>query len=176
MKSNYKTHDRVTWVTAVGLAPICYWASSQYQPVLGDYPLSTTPWVTTALIIGAYLFSGLWLSNDLDIYSRIYRRWGPLRFLWYPYQRFVSHRSWLSHGLVVGPLVRLVYLYVMVQLVLAGIQVGAEWLGVSTEAVEAGIQTVGQVWPAALTHSHVSVPLLVGLVLGGVAHSLVDWA
>jgi len=176
MRSNYKTHDWVTLISAAGLAPLCYWAASHYRPMLGHYPLSTTPWGTTVLVVGAYVFSGLWLSNDLDIYSRIYRRWGPLRFLWYPYQRLIAHRSWLSHGLVVGPLLRLVYLYVMIHLILIGVHHGMRWLEQSTEVVDSGFQVLASVWPYVLTHSHISAPLLVGLVLGGVAHSLVDWA
>ena len=173
--SNYKTHDFVTWYSAVILAPICYLVADRSAPTLWGYPLTTTPWVTTVLVISAYLFSGLWLSNDLDIYSRIYRRWGPLRFLWYPYQRLVAHRSWLSHGLVVGPLVRLVYLYGMIQLVLVGAGYGMQWLGSSTEAVDSSRQILTNIWPYMVTHSHISAPLLAGLVLGGVTHSVVDW-
>lgn len=76
--ASYKVHDRVTIYSAIGLAPFCYWAAQHYSPTLWGHPLSTTPWMTTLLVIGAYLFSGLWLSNDLDIDSRIYRRWGAL--------------------------------------------------------------------------------------------------
>jgi uncharacterized metal-binding protein len=166
----------VTLISAAGLAPLCYWAANQYRPMLGPYALSTTPWGTTMLVVGSYLFSGLWLSNDLDIYSRIYRRWGPLRFLWYPYQRLIAHRSWVSHGLVVGPLLRVVYLYVMSHLVLIGVYHGMRGLGRSTAVVDSGLQVLANVWPYALMHPHISVPLLIGLVLGGVAHSLVDWA
>lgn len=172
---NYKTHDRVTLYSIILLAPACYLVADQPVPTLWGYPLFTTPGVTTLLFIGAYLFSGLWLSNDLDINSRIYRRWGPLRFLWYPYQRLVAHRSWISHGLVVGPVVRLLYLYGMIHLVLIGIGSGMPWLGSSTELVEVGQQMLHRIWPYMASHSHLSIPVLVGLVLGGVTHSLLDW-
>lgn len=174
--ASYKVHDWVTIYSGIGLAPLCYWAAQHYSPTLWGHPLSTTPWITTLLVIGAYLFSGLWLSNDLDIYSRIYRRWGPLRWLWYPYQKLVSHRSWLSHGFAIGPLGRMVYLYAMIELTLLVISQLAHLAGVSADIAEAGLHITAQVWPYLTAHPHLSVPLAVGLVLGGLAHSLVDFA
>ncbi len=174
--ASYKTHDRVTIYSAALLAPLSFWAASQYSPMLGGHPLTTTPMGTTLLVVGAYLFSGLWLSNDLDIDSRIYRRWGPLRWLWYPYQKLVVHRSWLSHGFAIGPLGRMVYLYGMIELTLIVMQQLVRRAGGSTEVVEAGLSLTAQVWPYLTTHPHISVPLATGLVLGGLAHSLVDFA
>ncbi len=174
--ASYKGHDQVTIYSAIGLAPLCYWAAQHYSPTLWGHPLSSTPLITTLLVTGSYLFSGLWLSNDLDIDSRIYRRWGPFRFLWYPYQKLVPHRSWLSHGFVIGPLGRVVYLYAMVELTLLGIRQLTHLAGVSSEVAEAGLHVTAQVWPYLAANPHLSAPLAVGLVLGGLAHSLVDFA
>lgn len=174
--ASYKTHDRVTIYSAVLLAPLCYWATKSYSPMLWGYPLTATPLATTLLVVGAYLFSGLWLSNDLDIDSRIYRRWGPLRWLWYPYQKLVSHRSWLSHGFAIGPLGRMVYLYGMIELTLLVAHQLLLRVGGSTEAIEAGLSITAQVWPYVTANPHISVPVAVGLVLGGLSHSLVDFA
>lgn len=59
----------------------------------------------------AHLLGGLLLSPDLDLISRPYKRWGLLRFIWVPYQRLIPrHRHWLSHGVIVGSVVRLLYL------------------------------------------------------------------
>jgi uncharacterized metal-binding protein len=55
---------------------------------------------------------GYWLSPDLDIKSRPFLRWGILRFIWLPYQRFIPHRSPLSHAPVLGSVIRLLYLVV----------------------------------------------------------------
>ena len=174
--ASYKTHDQVTIYSAVLLAPLTFWAAKTYAPTLGGQPLTATPFTTTCLVVGAYLFSGLWLSNDLDIYSRIYRRWGPLRWLWYPYQKWVSHRSWLSHGFAIGPLGRMLYLYVMIELTLIAAQYLLRQVGGSTEMIEAGRAATAQVWPYVTANPHISVPLAVGLVLGGLAHSVVDFA
>lgn len=172
--AGYKTHDRVTIGSAAVLAPLCYGLAVQYHVPLGDIGITTPPWVTTALAIGAYLFSGLWLSNDLDIDSRIYRRWGSLRWLWYPYQRLIGHRSWFSHGVAVGPLLRVVYLYVMFELALLVAFRIARLLDVSTVTVDVGLRVSAGVWPYVMSHPHITLPVLAGLVLGGVAHSMVD--
>ena len=59
----------------------------------------------------AHLLGGLYLSPDLDLVSRPYKRWGWLRWLWIPYQKLIPcHRHWLSHGVIVGSIVRLLYL------------------------------------------------------------------
>jgi len=59
----------------------------------------------------AHLLGGLYLSPDLDLVSKPYKRWGYLRVLWLPYQKLIPcHRHWLSHGVIVGSVVRLLYL------------------------------------------------------------------
>jgi uncharacterized metal-binding protein len=39
-----------------------------------------------------------------------FKRWGLLRWIWRPYQRGLQHRSWLSHGPIIGTTLRLLYL------------------------------------------------------------------
>ncbi len=58
----------------------------------------------------AHFLGGLYLSPDLDLVSKPYKRWGWLRWIWIPYQRFIPHRSPLSHAPVIGSLIRLAYL------------------------------------------------------------------
>ena len=90
-----REHDRATCVLAV------------------MYGLIWWPWIGSqgALCSGlAFLFGGLLLSPDLDIQSRPYQRWGVLRWLWWPYQRLVRHRSVLSHSPFLGTALRVTYL------------------------------------------------------------------
>ncbi len=69
--------------------------------------------VYLSFFLGAYLFSSLFLTPDLDLKQSIaFRRWGVARFLWLPYARFFHHRA-LSHHIVFGPLTRIVYLGVV---------------------------------------------------------------
>jgi len=62
----------------------------------------------------AHLLGGLYLSPDLDLVSKPFKRWGLLRVLWLPYQKLIPcHRHWLSHGVIVGSIIRLLYLCVL---------------------------------------------------------------
>ena len=92
-----KVHDRITVIGAIAAAP-AWWQLSQDSR---DYTVGAT-------LVGAILFSGLMLSPDLDLNSSIYHRWGPLKWLWLPYQRAVPHRSFLSHSML-GALLRVAY-------------------------------------------------------------------
>jgi uncharacterized metal-binding protein len=75
-----------------------------------------------AVATGAFLLGGLWLSPDLDTRSNATRRWGPLRLLWWPYRRLLSHRSLLSHSPLLGTGLRLLWLALMVVAVCAVLQ------------------------------------------------------
>jgi len=69
--------------------------------------------VHSLLFLAGYAFSMLFLSPDLDLAdSRAYRRWGVLRWIWYPYALVFRHRR-LSHHLLLGPLSRVGYLGVV---------------------------------------------------------------
>jgi uncharacterized metal-binding protein len=63
-----------------------------------------------SIAASAHFLGGLWLSPDLDLVSRPFLRWSILRFIWIPYQKFIPHRSPLSHAPVLGSLIRLLYL------------------------------------------------------------------
>lgn len=79
----------------------------------------TNDWTVTAIATGAMVFGGLMFGPDLDIQSRQYARWGPLRFLWWPYKAMLPHRSWLSHSILFGTLIRVVYFLVVITLIVA---------------------------------------------------------
>lgn len=137
----------------------------------------------TLMVSGGFLFSGLMFGPDLDIYSRQYRRWGPLRWIWLPYQRGMRHRSLLSHGPIVGTALRILYLLAWLGgLGFAAIVLGAiafQWFGIvaqwqllayyqiedSTDWIGQSIQTYQAEWLA----------LVIGLELGGISHALSDW-
>ncbi|WP_094228754.1 metal-binding protein [Methanolobus psychrotolerans] len=71
----------------------------------------------------AYLFATFFLSPDLDINSKPYKRWGILRIIWWPYKVVFKHRG-LSHHPVVGPLSIVMNLAIIVAslLLLAGFE------------------------------------------------------
>ncbi|WP_216900717.1 metal-binding protein [Synechococcus sp. CCY 9618] len=100
-------HDRATRLLTVPFG-LLWW------PGLGP-----TGAVVAAL---AFLFGGLWLSPDLDTRSNATRRWGPLRLLWWPYRRLLSHRSLLSHCPLLGTALRLLWLAAVVTAIAAALQ------------------------------------------------------
>ncbi|WP_025745622.1 metal-binding protein [Kallotenue papyrolyticum] len=149
-----RTHDVITIISGAALLPLAW--------------TLTTDLSITLSLSGAHLLSGLLFSCDLDIDSTEYRRWGPLRLLWWPYKEMIPHRSWLSHGLIIGPLLRLAYFALI-----AG---GLAWLVLTL--LDRG--ELWQRWGTALgdwlrAHPEEVYAALIGFVLGGAAHSIPDW-
>lgn len=172
--ASHKGHDNATLYSACLLGPVCYWTAERLHGVVQSNGLALSPLATTLLVVAAYLFSGLLLSNDLDITSRIYRRWGPFRLVWYPYQRLIPHRSLWSHGLVVGPLLRVLYLYVMLELLLLAAWRITVLTGTRAPYVEMGLDLSARLLPYLIGHPQISIPCVIGLVLAGFCHSLLD--
>lgn len=148
-----KVHDFITLTTASG----------GFVTYVKSCPAN---WPQALLLALSYLFSGLMLSADLDVRSRPYRRWGPLKFIWWPYMKLIPHRSWLSHGLVVGPMLRVAYLCAVlglpvVALLILGGGPGAK--GMLEEAAK-----------FVRAHLRVAALVLTGIVLGGAMHTLAD--
>lgn len=153
------THDAVTWflVTPVALAT---WALTRDE--IGAIVTAST-----------FAFAGLMFSGDLDLRSKQYKRWGRARWIWKPYQWLVPHRSFLSHGILVGPALRLVYLVALALLLAAlGVrvytghwQVPWDTLGFAGQAV-ARLDARG--W-ALIVYA------LAGLWVGGASHTLADF-
>ncbi len=91
--------------------------------VLGAYLVkaSVITFVYLAFFLGAYLFSSLFLTPDLDLkQSTVFQRWGVARVLWLPYARFFHHRS-LSHHMLFGPLTRIIYLCIILFVATIGV-------------------------------------------------------
>lgn len=147
-----KTHDRLTWVATVPTAGIAWGLThSGLDTLLGALGL---------------LFGGLMFGPDLDLKSRQYYRWGPLRWIWLPYQGCFKHRSTFTHGLLLGLPVRLLYLASVCTLVGAAISFvhPLPWAG----------------WSQALAMSPSKPALapagfgLAGIWLGGALHTWAD--
>lgn len=137
----------------------------------------------TLMVSGGFLFSGLMFGPDLDIYSRQFKRWGVLRWIWLPYRRSMRHRSFLSHGPIVGTIVRLIYLLSWVvagMSLMALVSAIAYWVA---GEVDQWARLAQQYWTLGLEVSGRSLPnylpelfaLVIGLELGALSHSLSDW-
>ncbi len=149
-----QTHDRIT----LWSLPVI--AGCTYLLTHGDSD-------RTLIVAGAFLFSGLMFGPDLDIYSVQYKRWGYLRWLWIPYQKAIKHRSFLSHGLIIGTTVRLLYL--------------AAWLSILGIFVVGIAELWGDVswnwllWvESAKKYTYEWLALFIGLEMGAISHILSD--
>jgi len=90
-----RTHDAITLMLAAPAAAVGY--------------VSTGSLISAILVGSAFVFGGMMFGPDLDTISRQYSRWWAFRFLWLPYRSFFKHRSRLSHGLIFGALIRVIY-------------------------------------------------------------------
>ncbi|MER3474970.1 MAG: hypothetical protein C4335_13310 [Armatimonadota bacterium] len=157
-----RVHDAITVLTAAAAVPV----------IERMYP--HPDWASVGVGIGAYLFSGLALSPDLDVNSRAYRRWGVFRFFWLPYQWLIPHRHWLSHSWVFGPVLRALYFFLILYVLLRlGINAIDRWIVPvnQSEVLHALERELRLTLQAHVTWAQSA---LVGLVAGGVVHSLTD--
>ena len=120
------------------------------------------------------LFSGLALSPDLDLHSTPYRRWGLFRFLWWPYQKLIPHRSPVSHSPFIGPVVRIAYFLFL----LWGLFRVCLW-AVNQYLIHVDRNALSRQWTEGFlrfwqTHPHWLAMCLLGLFLGAALHSGAD--
>ncbi len=95
--------------------------------VAQHYQLIALSWREMVIFAGAYLFSSLLLSPDLDLrQNQSRRRWGVLGFLWIPYTKIFKHRG-VSHSLLLGTLTRLGYLGLIALLIALGLSYFNVW-------------------------------------------------
>ncbi len=152
-----RTHDRIT----LWCLPVVTISSFGFT-----YSLPLTVIVSLSFLVGGFM-----LGPDLDIRSIQYARWGPLRWIWLPYQRAIKHRSQLSHGPIIGTALRVAYLMV--------------WLWLFAIA---SMTILNVLWDAQLNWQTARDPfrtvfrrylfewvaVVIGLELGSVSHSLSD--
>lgn len=153
-----RTHDRIT----LWLLPVV---------TLVTYGL-TRSGDKTLIVAGSFLFTGLMFGPDLDIHSRQFIRWGWFRALWIPYQKALNHRSVFSHGLIIGTIIRVLYItnlvLVLTLLFLVVTQLLLGWQWNWQRLAEDGVRSL-------FKHSAEFIALFVGMELGSMSHSFSDW-
>jgi uncharacterized metal-binding protein len=168
MMPGARTHDAITVVTGLALGPVSYsgFLALEYAP---EAALRSA-----AVLVVAHLVSGVMFSPDLDIDGAIDDRWGIFYWIWRPYMWAVPHRSrWLSHGLIIPPLLRLLYFYLAVALLL----IGGAWLlaqfGIALPNLHVRLRDA--LIGIAQDHPRETRAFLLGFVTGSAAHSIADW-
>lgn len=152
-----RTHDRITLYALPLVTGVTLWQTRSSN--------------VTLLVAGGFLFGGLMFGPDLDIYSVQFQRWGWLRWIWLPYQKSLRHRSFLSHGPIIGTTLRVVYLSTVLTILAIFVVIVGEKLGSAVTWQDLGV-TVGR---SLTTHSSEFLALFLGLELGAMSHSLSDW-
>ncbi|PZV26889.1 MAG: metal-binding protein [Snowella sp.] len=154
-----RTHDRITLWTVPLVSGIAYFLTQNGKLAL--------------ILTGGFLFSGLMFGPDLDIYSVQYKRWGWFRWIWIPYRSAIRHRSQLSHGLIIGTILRLLYISLII-LILSGIIAAIAYLlGYVNLKSVIDSQKQFPIWNAKYTQALFA--LIIGLELGAMSHSISDW-
>lgn len=163
-----RTHDKITVVTGIALAPLTY------LTLLGQGQSPPTAGVDSAWLVGAHLLSGIMFSPDLDLDSAIDNRWWIFWWIWRPYMWAVPHRSrWLSHGLVIPPLLRLLYFFTVVTLLFLGLAWALGQIGIVVPDYH--LQVFNYLHDFVNTQPQAVLMILLGFITGGAAHSLADW-
>ncbi|MEW6129103.1 MAG: metal-binding protein [Acidobacteriota bacterium] len=108
-----RTHDKITIFLTLPIAAATYYF--------------TRDWLLTTIVTVGLLFGGLMFGPDLDTQSVHYTRWGPLRFIWWPYKVAFSHRSRFSHGILFGTIIRIIYFLLVVTILVALTLYARDW-------------------------------------------------
>ncbi|NPE27924.1 metal-binding protein [Methanococcoides sp. SA1] len=95
-----KTHDTINiGVLVIVLAGIFYLMMGNLSEMAARY----LDIYTISVLSLSYIFATFFLSPDLDIESKPYKRWKMFRILWWPYKVIFKHRGF-SHNPIIGPL------------------------------------------------------------------------
>ncbi len=164
---NARTHDAITIVTGGALAPLCYFT------VLNQDQSLQVARVDTALLVGAHLLSGIMFSPDLDIDSKIDNRWGIFHWIWRPYMWAVPHGRWFSHGLIVPPLLRLLYFFSVVMLLFVILAWILGRLGIVVPDYH--VRAAEYLLALARTYPREVLVFIIGFITGSAAHTIADW-
>ncbi|XZF66307.1 MAG: metal-binding protein [Gloeotrichia echinulata DVL01] len=153
-----QTHDRITMYALPLVTGVTFW-----QTRSGNL---------TLLVAGGFIFGGLMFGPDLDIYSVQFQRWGFLRWIWLPYQKSLRHRSFLSHGPIIGTTLRVVYLTCILAILVIILLVIGEKLGNFALNWQNMGNNVGR---SLMVYNSEFLALFLGLEFGAMSHSLSDW-
>ncbi|NBU62966.1 MAG: metal-binding protein [Chloroflexia bacterium] len=164
---NTPTHDFLTVATSLIMTPAIY---SILRTAEVDQSAAV---VVTTVIFLAHNISGLLFSPDLDLDSRIHKRWGILLFIWKPYKWCIPHRHFWSHGLVIPPIMRLGYFFGMVIMLIFATEVTAQIFGFPLPNYHQSVAKSIIDW--FIVNPIITLSIAFGFVTGGAVHSIADW-
>lgn len=136
---NGKTHDKITFIILPIISILSYYFTTDIK--------------STLILMFTYFFASIMFNGDLDTNSRPYNRWWIFKLIWIPYQLMFTHRSFFTHGLIIGTVIRILYLGIIPFIIF--------WLKGDLEVI---------------TSIDLSILILIfiGLELGSVVHTISD--
>ncbi len=137
---NGSTHDLITILTAPVIAVATYYFTRDIK--------------TTTIVIVAFLFASFMFNGDLDTNSSPYNRWWILKMFWIPYQLMFDHRSIFTHGIIIGTVIRLLYVGIVPVIYL--------W-STNKQYILNNVDPMQALF------------VFIGLELGSAIHSIADW-
>jgi uncharacterized metal-binding protein len=93
---NGRTHDKISLITTPIIGTTCFYIS--------NYDIKTT-----MIILISHMFASFMFNGDLDMNSKPYNRWWLFKMIWIPYQIMFHHRSYFTHGIIIGTIIRIIY-------------------------------------------------------------------
>lgn len=106
-----RTHDKINLHTLFAVSLLFVMVSSYFLFSYQGFFISL--YSVIGFSFGTYCF-----GPDLDIRSRPFFRWRMFRFIWIPYQKFFSHRSFWTHSYLIGDIIRIIYLFCYLSILL----------------------------------------------------------
>jgi len=137
---NGRTHDIITAVIAPVVIMVTYYI--------------TKDWKSTGFIFTAYLFASIMFNGDLDANTCSYNRWWLLKLIWIPYQLMFHHRSIFTHGLIIGTVIRILYISIIPVIILS---------------IKGDFNVIRNI------DTHLLLLLFIGLESGAAVHTIADY-
>lgn len=156
-----KAHDRITVIMSPFAFAIIFLINYLYFKELGNNI------AFTIVGVSIYIFGGYMFSGDIDIKSREFNRWGHFKFIWILYQKLFKHRSIFTHGFILGPLIRLLYVY-GIYLIICAMLYALDIINLSTSEV---IKTTSLFMEM---NKQLSFNIIFALFLGSGLHTVTD--
>ena len=156
-----KTHDKVTVIMSPFVAAMVFLINfSETKELVSSI-------IFTLLGVVVYIFGGYMFSGDIDIKSRETNRWGPFKFIWSLYQKSFSHRSIFTHGFILGPVIRLLYIY-GIYLMICALLYSLDIISLSTKEI------IKSTYLIIIENKQISFNIIFPLFLGSGLHTITD--
>lgn len=156
-----KTHDKVTIIMAPFVAIIFFLINYLNSEDIGNSI------IFTILGVSVYIFGGYMFSGDIDIKSREFNRWGHFKSIWTLYQNVFKHRSIFTHGFILGPVIRILYVY-GIYLIICGCLYALDIINLSTS------EMIKATYLFIVENSQLSFNIILALFLGSGLHTATD--